>query len=112
MGGAREVVRQARVGRGRCGVGQARGRWGGRVGWVWRFRGLVRVRAWVEVGGDEEGGFEDADLDGLELDGGGVVGGEVVVDFFEGEGQLAADGHPFFGAEVVVLEEEEQGRGA
>lgn len=36
----------------------------------------------------------------------GFVGGE------KGGVELAADGHPFCGFEVVVLEEEEEGRGA
>ena len=38
--------------------------------------------------------------------------GEVGVDFLKGRVQLPADGEPFGGFEVVVLEEEEQGGGA
>ena len=63
---------------------------------------MVLVR--VVVFGDEQGGFKNAGLDRLELYGGCEGGGEVGVNFFEGEAQLAADGHPFCRFEVVVLE--------
>ena len=43
---------------------------------------------------------------------GGVGGVEGCVDGEEGGVEFAADGHPFCGFEVVVLEEEEEGRGA
>lgn len=43
---------------------------------------------------------------------GGVGGVEGFVSGEEGGVEFAADGHPFRGFEVVVLEEEEEGRGA
>lgn len=74
-------------------------------------RGRCLVLGWGVVFGYQQGGFEDAGLDGLDFDGGGEVGGEVGVDFCEGGMEFAADGHPFCGFEVVVLEEEEEGGG-
>jgi hypothetical protein len=40
-----------------------------------------------------------------------ALGGALGVDFGEGGGELAADGDPFAGLEVVVLEEEGEGGG-
>ena len=81
-----------------CGVGWAGfGRW---------------LEAWVEMFCDGEGGLEDPCLDGLQADVRGVVGGGGFVGFFQGDGEFAADGHPFCGFEVRVLEEEEEGGGA
>lgn len=71
----------------------------------------------VEVLDDAQGCGEDARLHDLQLDGRGLVvcwqalGEALGVDLGEGEGELAADGDPFAGFEVVVLEEEEQGGG-
>lgn len=65
----------------------------------------------VVVCGNQQGRLEDADLDRLDFDGWGEVRGEVAVHLFKGELQLPANGHPFRGSEVAVLEEEEQGRG-
>lgn len=61
---------------------------------------------------DREGGLEDPGLEGLQADFWSVVGGAGFVGFFQGEGEFAADGHPFCRFEVCVLEEEEERGGA
>lgn len=66
----------------------------------------------IPVFDDPEGGGEDAGLDYLEFY---RVGGDVLVVVvfrgisivsLQGVGELAADGHPFGGFEVIVLKEE------
>lgn len=66
---------------------------------------------------DEHGGFENAGGDDLQLDavGEGRGGAKLVllgVGFAHGVHELAPDGHPFRGFEVVVLEEDEERGGA
>lgn len=63
------------------------------------------------VFGNQQGRLEDPGLDRLDFDSRREVRGEVAVHLLKGEMQLPAYGHPFRGSEVVVLEEEEQGRG-
>ena len=67
---------------------------------------------WVVVFSDEEGCFEHTDSERLDFYSGCEVHGEVVVDFFQGPVQFPTYGHPFGRFEVVVLEKEEEGRGA
>ena len=69
----------------------------------------------VPVFDHAESGGEDPGLNDLELGalGEGRVGGFVLgVESVEGAVEFAADGHPFGGFEVVVLEEEHQRGGA
>lgn len=67
-------------------------------------------------GGAEDAGLDDLDLDGVGLRENGLVGAGGLLDLGVGlpqrVGELAADGHPFVGFEVVVLEEEDERRGA
>lgn len=115
VGGRGEGVGELEGGVGRCCWGGV-GRGGGEGGFFLFF--------WVVVFGDAEGGLEHVGLDDLELDGiglgcgggggggvrVGVLRGEGVVDFAEGVGELAPDVDPFGGTDVIVLEEEDEGR--
>ena len=76
-----------------------------------RFRGGTLLFR-VVVLGDQQRRFEDTGLNRLDFDRWREVRGEVRVDFFKSKLQLPAYGHPFCSFQVVVLEQEEQGRGA
>lgn len=100
-------------GRGQLLAALRRGR--GRVGRRLLRRQLARPHGVPELD-DAQGAAEDARLHGVDLDGvgragrRGAGGGQLLVDLAQRLGQLSPDTGPFDGAEVVVLEEQRQGR--
>lgn len=76
------------------------------------------MRSWIEVvcnkeSGAEDGGADDRDLDSVGLrTGRGKRRGLLLVNLSQSGDKFATNRHPFYGLEIVVLEDEDEGRGA
>lgn len=90
---------------------------GCRGGWVCRLDSCGSVEVRIPELYDLDGRSEDARLYDLYLHGTASVAsiaffGTILIHFLQRFGKLAADGGPFYGFEIVVLEDYCQGRRA